>query len=233
MDACDLCDVLVVMDFDGTITTRDCLRTVLAHHVADLDALTTAARATGLSEAQALLQAVGRLRAPREQVLAEFAAAATLRAGFHDFARFLLERGARIALISLGFAEGIEAVWRREGLPEVPVLASRLEGDESVGYRLRVDQRFGDCPICGAGLCKGPAVDALRQPGDYVVAFGDGERDLCMARRADLVFARDGLADRCDREQIDCLPLTDYTRALRDLRRRLAERGSDRRPPRR
>jgi len=46
-------------------------------------------------------------------------------------------------------AEGIEAVWRREGLPAVPTLASSLGGDEELGYHLRLDEDFGDCPICG------------------------------------------------------------------------------------
>jgi hypothetical protein len=101
-----------------------------------------------------------------------------------------LDRGARAFIISVGFAEGIEAVWRRDGLPSVPTLASSLAGDERLGYHLPVDERFGDCPICGEGTCKGPAVDALRRPGDPVVAFGDGARDLCMARRARMASSR-------------------------------------------
>ena len=73
-------------------------------------------------------------------------------------------------------------------------------------------------------MCKGPAVDAVRRPGNLVVAFGDGARDLCMARRADLVFATDELAVLCDQESIAYSPFADFTRALRALEGRLRER---------
>jgi 2-hydroxy-3-keto-5-methylthiopentenyl-1-phosphate phosphatase len=51
-----------------------------------------------------------------------------------------------------------------------------------------------------------------------------------MARRADLVFARDELAVLCDREGIGYVPLTGFTRALRELDRRLGERPGASRP---
>ena len=223
MESSDLSNVLVVMDFDGTVTTSDCLRAVLSRNVALLPSLARAAQEAGLSQTETLAQAVGQLRLPKAQLLAEFAEAATLRRGFHRFLSTVLDRGARVSVISAGFAEGIETVWRREGLPAVAMLASGLGGDERLGYRLRVDERFGDCPVCGNGMCKGPAVDALRRPGDFVVAFGDGARDLCMVRRADHVFARDELAALCDQEAIGYSPLVDFTRALRALEERRAE----------
>jgi len=218
----DFSNVLVVMDFDGTITTSDCLRSVLSRHVEILPALLGAAREAGLSETETLVQAVAQLDVPRTQLIKEFTDAATLREGFHDFLRAVLERGARVSLISVGFIEGIEAVWRREELPPVMMLASTLGGDERVGYHLLIDERFGDCPVCGKGMCKGPAVDALRRPGDFVAVFGDGRRDLCMARRADAIFARDHLAALCERDGLAYNPLTEFTTALRDLEGSLA-----------
>jgi 2-hydroxy-3-keto-5-methylthiopentenyl-1-phosphate phosphatase len=226
MGSPDLSNVLIVMDFDGTVTTSDRLRSVLSHHVEVLPALLGVAREAGLSETETLVQAVAQLGIPRTQLLKEFADAATLRDGFHDFLGAVLERGARASLISVGFIEGIEAVWRREDLPPVTMLASALGGDEQVGYRLHVDERFGDCPMCGKGMCKGPAVDALRRSGDVVLAFGDSARDLCMARRADLVFARDRLAELCVAEGMRYRPLTDFRRAGADIEDFLEVRGS-------
>jgi HAD superfamily phosphoserine phosphatase-like hydrolase len=224
----DFSTVILVMDFDGTITTTDCLWAVLSRDVAVMPSLARAAREAGLSQTETLVQAVGQLRLPKAQLLAEFAEAAILRDGFSGFLAAVLERRAQVFLISAGFAEAIETVWRREELPAVPMLASGLGGDESLGYHLRIDERFGDCPICGKGMCKGPAVDALRRPGDLMVAFGDGARDLCMARRADLVFARDELAVLCQQESIAYLPLADFSGALSALEERLRERDVSR-----
>jgi 2-hydroxy-3-keto-5-methylthiopentenyl-1-phosphate phosphatase len=43
--------------------------------------------------------------------------------------------------------------------------------------------------------------------------FGDGVSDLCLAREADVVFARGQLARLCDAEGIAYHPLSDYRRA--------------------
>jgi len=214
MGSADAASVLFVMDFDGTITTEDCLRSVLKRHVPAMPELEQAVREHRLSEAQMLERGVGLIDVPRAQLTQEFAALATLRRGFGEFLTRHLSRGGRAAVLSLGFAEGIQAVWRHEHLPAVPMLVSSLSGDPQSGYQLLVDQHFGDCPVCGPGMCKGPAVEALRQPGDVVVAFGDGARDLCMARVADLVFARARLAELCELDGIPFHPLTDYLAAM-------------------
>jgi 2-hydroxy-3-keto-5-methylthiopentenyl-1-phosphate phosphatase len=46
-----------------------------------------------------------------------------------------------------------------------------------------------------------------------------------MARRADLVFARSGLARACEREGIPYVRLEDFTTALDTMSERLAARG--------
>jgi HAD superfamily phosphoserine phosphatase-like hydrolase len=222
MESADAASVLLVMDFDGTITTEDCLRSLLARHVPAMPELEQAVSEHRLSEAQMLVRGVSLVDLPKEQLTNDFAALATLRPGFEEFLARHLSRGGRAAVLSLGFAGGIQVVWRREHLPPVPMLVSSLSGDPGSGYHLQVDQRFGNCPVCGQGMCKGPAVEALRQPGDIVVAFGDGARDLCMARAADVVFARARLAELCELEGIPFRPLTDYLAAMGYLEERLA-----------
>lgn len=209
--------VLAVMDFDGTITSSDCMQTVLRRHVAAWSTLAEAVRAGRLAQAAAVEEAVGLLRTPRGQVLREFADAAVLRAGFREFLERLLDGGGRAAIVSVGFREGIAAVWRRERLAGVPLYAGELLGDPQTGFRLDLHELYGDCRVCGPGRCKGGAVDRLRRDGDTVLAFGDGARDLCLARAADVVFARATLARLCEREGIAWRPLEDFGGARRLL----------------
>jgi 2-hydroxy-3-keto-5-methylthiopentenyl-1-phosphate phosphatase len=217
--------LLAVMDFDGTITELDCMDALFRRHLASYQELVAAMRNGGLRPAEAVRRGVSALPIPREQVLAEFCEGAVLRAGFAPFLHGLLAGGGRTAVISAGFREGIERAWRREGLQDVHLFAGELLADPAGGHSLQLHAAFGDCADCGPRACKGPVVDGLRRPGDLVVAFGDGRRDLCMARRADLVFARSGLARACEREGIPYVRLEDFTTALDTMSERLAARG--------
>jgi 2-hydroxy-3-keto-5-methylthiopentenyl-1-phosphate phosphatase len=79
---------------------------------------------------------------------------------------------------------------------------------------VQFDPRLGDCPTCGPRRCKGGVVRLLRREGDTVAVFGDGISDLCLAREADVVFARGRLAELCEREGIAYHRLSDYRPAL-------------------
>jgi 2-hydroxy-3-keto-5-methylthiopentenyl-1-phosphate phosphatase len=213
------------MDFDGTITELDCMDALFRRHLESYPRLIRAMRSRELRPAEAVRRGVAALPISRTQVLQEFSDVAVLRQGFATFLRDLLAGGGRAAVISAGFREGIERAWRREGLSDIQLFAGELLEDPSNGHSLELHPAFGDCDVCGRHACKGPIVDGLRRPGDLVVAFGDGLRDLCMARAADLVFARSGLARSCEREGIAYVPLEDFTSALATMTERLdAER---------
>jgi 2-hydroxy-3-keto-5-methylthiopentenyl-1-phosphate phosphatase len=214
------------MDFDGTITELDCMDALFRRHLEGYQELIAAMRSGELRPADAVRRGVSELPIPGEQVLHEFSEAAVLREGFATFLQRLLAGGGRAAVISAGFREGIERAWRREGLADVQLFAGELLEDPTNGHGLELHSAFGDCDVCGPHACKGPIVDSLRRPGDLVAAFGDGQRDLCMARRADLVFARSGLARSCEREGIAYVPLDDFTRVLETMAERLAAKGA-------
>jgi HAD superfamily phosphoserine phosphatase-like hydrolase len=216
----DLGRLLVVMDFDGTITLDDCMDVVMAAHVPSWPEFEAAVQRGRLTQVAAFERATRLLRASRTVVLADFVVAAELRPGFREFLTGLLDGRARAVVISAGFRAGIEAVWRREGLPTIPVCAASLDAGEAGGLEMVLDERFGDCPVCGPGHCKAAVVSALRRRGDVVVAFGDGVRDLCMARAADHVFARAALARLCEREGVPWTPLERFDDAAEALRAR-------------
>ena len=209
--------VLAVMDFDGTMTTRDCMIAVLERYVEEWPRVADAARAEGLGEVMAVERGLGLLRLPLEQVVAAFVETAELRPGLGRFLVWLLGAGGSAAVVSAGIREAIESVLQAGGLPAIPVYAAELDGDAAHGYTLALHEDFGDCPVCGSGRCKGPLTRGLRRPGRLVVVFGDGGRDLCMAREADLVFACGRLLRLCAREGIPARALTDFGAARVEL----------------
>jgi 2-hydroxy-3-keto-5-methylthiopentenyl-1-phosphate phosphatase len=196
--------LLAFLDYDGTATTRECNEVVLQALVGDAwRPFEDEVRAGRLSHAECFSRQIGLVEAPRAQLLGAMVDAAEPAPGLAEFLAALRAGGGRAVVVSAGFREVIEAVWRRHDLPAVELAASELDSagqDEGPPQRVAYSPRLGDCPRCGPASCKAALLRALRRPGDVVWVFGDGASDLCPAREADLVFARGHLAELCAAE---------------------------------
>jgi 2-hydroxy-3-keto-5-methylthiopentenyl-1-phosphate phosphatase len=224
--------LLALIDYDGTVTTRDCNEIVLQRFTGDAwRVFEEAAHRGEIGHAECLDRQIGLLQVPRRTFLAAVVEAAEVAPGFSGLLADITGRGGRCVVVSAGFREAIEAVWRRERLPAVDVLASELVGSGRDGdppFRIAYSSALGDCPVCGPSRCKGAVVDALGEVGQTVAVFGDGLSDLCMARRADIVFAKGMLARLCVTEGIPHQVLDDFGRARAELSSWLACRHKDR-----
>jgi HAD superfamily phosphoserine phosphatase-like hydrolase len=212
--------LLAFLDYDGTATTRECIEVVLQDLVGDAwRPFEDEVRAGRLGHAEGLDRQIGLVEAPRAELLGAMTTAAEPAPGLGDFLAAVRAGGGHAVVVSAGFREAIEAVWRRHGLPPVELAASELVGAGRAGgppYHVAYSPRLGDCPRCGPASCKAAVLRALRRPGDTVWVFGDGASDLCPAREADLVFARGHLAGLCAAEGLSWRPL-DFIAAARTL----------------
>ena len=208
----------MLLDYDGTVTDRE-------YGVLALQQLTGDAWRAARRGRRARRDRPRRVPAPpgraghhlKDELIDTCARDARLAPGFAEFLTGLVAGGARVAVVSAGFREAIEAVWRREALPPVELFASAIVPRDGVAgppWTVRFDPRLGDCPTCGPDACKGGVLRRLRRPGDTVAVFGDGVADLCLAREADVVFARGRLPELCEREGIAYHRLSDYRPAL-------------------
>jgi 2-hydroxy-3-keto-5-methylthiopentenyl-1-phosphate phosphatase len=219
-----LARLLVLLDYDGTVTAHECNDLVLQNLTGDAWREPETALQRGLiGHAECFSRQVAMVNVPRTRFMEEIVRAADLAPGFEQFLRALSVAGARTAVVSAGFREAIEAVWNRHDLPAVQLFASELVG-ERPPFVVAYNPALGDCPVCGTGTCKGGLARSLRRPGDVLAVFGDGHSDLCMAREADVVFARGALVDLCRREGLARHDLHDFRAALRELRSELALR---------
>jgi 2-hydroxy-3-keto-5-methylthiopentenyl-1-phosphate phosphatase len=220
--------ILAILDYDGTLTTRECNEIALQRFVGDAwRPFEVEVRAGRMSHATCFDAQVNLVQAPQQQFLDALVQAAAPVPGLAAFLAALSERGGRAAVISAGFRVAIETFWQRESLPPTQIIASELVGHGPAGgppYRIAFNDALGDCPRCGPGACKGAVVRALRRPGDIVLAFGDGAGDYCTAQEADLTFARDYLAELCQSDGIVWRPLPDFTRVWHEVDEWLARR---------
>ncbi len=212
---------LVLVDFDGTITARDA-----DFVIAELARGRAAARAVYEPVAQAYealeiglteyferyLTGLGLTAAE----LGRHAGAVPCRPGFDEVVAACLERGHGLRVVSEGLDAYIEPVLRLLGAANLPLSCNRLvEGPEGLRVLPPIDGEA--CERCLN--CKGVHVRRARARGLRVAMVGNGASDLCAARHADLVLARDTLATLCHAEGLHFEPWESFAEVLSSLER--------------
>ncbi|MFC6839184.1 MtnX-like HAD-IB family phosphatase [Xanthomonas theicola] len=126
---------------------------------------------------------------------------------FVDLARDL---GMPLSIVSDGLDYPIARILGRHGLPQLPIIANRLLRTPEGQWRMASPHAQPDCP---SGTCK-CAVMAQHGSARSTLLIGDGRSDFCLAGRADLVFAKDGLLRHCRANGIAHRAIGDFEDAI-------------------
>ncbi len=199
---------LILVDFDGTITARDA-----DFVIADAARGSAAARAVYQPLAQAYESLEIGLAAYFEGYLAGLGLSAAeiarhvdavpCRPGFRELVRACEDRGWAVRVCSEGLDAYIRPLLEHLGVGELPLSCNRLV--ERDGRAWVLPPLDGEpCQRCLN--CKGVHARRARADGWMVVMIGNGASDLCAAREAELVFARDTLAELCRAEGVPFRP---------------------------
>jgi 2-hydroxy-3-keto-5-methylthiopentenyl-1-phosphate phosphatase len=200
----------VVCDFDGTATMEDTADALSIRYIGyerwkRANELFHAGR---ISFEQLLQEIFAPISATPEEVRSFAKAHARFRPGFER-----LVVTCRELLVPFVLASGGLDIYIRPALELLPPAlvegleiranhADHVPGGLALSFPYR--HAAGACGKCGS--CKGAVVKELQAKGRKVIAVGDGNADRCMARVADLVFARGRLLDWCEREGVPCEP---------------------------
>ncbi len=201
----------MVFDFDGTITEEDIFDAVFARF-ADPKCWEAhrAYHDREISMKEAYLAMAEHFRGSEVEVAAFVAGFARLRAGFRELLARLSAHGVRAMIVSNGFDLYLR-----------PLLESwriRLPEEDIRCHRARIlDHRFlptfNEHPKLNHGACligKAEIVRELQAEGYYVIFAGNGWSDTPAGRAADLVFARERLAEYCRKEGLPGVPFSDF-----------------------
>ena len=219
--------MVILCDFDDTVADRNIATLLLDRfHQAPSNGSTPAPwrklhqrfldAEISLAEYQeAAFAGMGTVRA--EQT-AYVKAEAALRPGFAELARYCAAEGIELAIVSHGLDFYIDALLEAAGVERVPFHAVETGGSDG---RPTFAYRYAE-PTCAwyPGNCKCAVLESYREHGHQVIYAGDGISDTCPARRADFVFAREGLLRYCraqgiaHRELTDFHAMLDYVRGL-------------------
>jgi 2-hydroxy-3-keto-5-methylthiopentenyl-1-phosphate phosphatase len=209
--------LLIACDFDGTITCRDTLHVVMeAFGPAGLwDSIEPKMRAGELTVEQAMQEEFSAVHATIDEVREVVLATAPLRPGFPALAAWAREEGHELVVMSAGFRSIIDIVFAVAGIEGLEIVSNNARFGRE-GCEITWSLPGGPCERCGRS-CKRHAL-ATRRRGRTAIYIGDGISDRCPSLDADIVFARDGLAEFLTDEGRTFRPYDDFF----DIRRSLA-----------
>ncbi|EJZ22864.1 MtnX-like HAD-IB family phosphatase (plasmid) [Rhizobium sp. Pop5] len=206
----------VFSDFDGTISIQDVTDVVLSCFAEpEWEDIEQQWKDGLIGSAECMRRQIALIRASRRELDAILDTVA-IDPGFPAFRDYCRVNGLPLTIVSDGVDYFIRHVLGRNGITDLPVVANLLhctvvDGLES--YTLAAAPNSAGCSS-GSGVCKCRVVSGM-EPQIYI---GDGRSDFCVAGRADLVFAKDKLADYCDDKNIPFIAFDDFTDLLSKMK---------------
>lgn len=201
--------LLIACDFDGTITCRDTLHVIVESfgERGVWEGLEPRLRSGEITVEQAMQIQFADVRATPDDVRDAVRELAPVRDGFAEWVEWCTAGGHRLVVISNGFRSIIDPVLADIGLGGLEVVAHDARFARE-GCRIVWSERGERCVLCGRPCKRAPLRE--RWNGEGLVYLGDGISDRCVSRTADLIFARDGLAEHLREHEVPYLPFEDF-----------------------
>lgn len=194
---------IVFCDFDGTITVEETFVAVLKKFAPQLSAKLLpemyARRVTLREGVRTILESIP---SSRYSEILEFTQLQPIRKGFVELLDFLEFQGVPLIVVSGGLRGMVETVLDNRVQRIHAIYAVDVE---TSGNFLKVNSQYER----GTELIAKVQVMA-KYPAYQKIAIGDSLTDLNMALEADLVFARDRLAEYLDEHQKSYIPWNDF-----------------------
>ena len=217
----------VFCDFDGTFAVQDVGSTLARRHAAERRAALWERLSRGeLTPWAYNMELLDGLSLPEERLDA-FLRTVELDPGARALLAWCEERAVPFRILSDGFDRNLDRLQELQGV-RFAYDANRLWYEQGA-WRIAAGHPDPGCS-CGTGTCKLARIRAFRasHPGTCIVHVGNGRvSDLCACRGADVVFAKDSLAEVLREQGVSFEPfetLHDVVEGLERLDRRLVSR---------
>ena len=211
---------VVFFDFDNTIATCDVFDNMLLLFSRDDRWMELEKRwKSGRIGSKTCME--GQLRGMRlsKKSLDSYLTKIKLDPYFKILYRFLRAKKVKTLVLSDNFDYVLNNILKINGVKGFKVIANKLHFSRD---KIVTDYPFKnkDCQICAHCKTKNLLDNT---PKDYKVIYvGDGSSDICPARRADMVFAKEGLLRYFRDNKLDCVAFHNLKEVFNHLKRKLA-----------
>lgn len=200
----------VFIDFDGTIAEHDVTDVLLERFAApEREIIEKNWLAGTINARECMAQQIALLNAFPDALNACLDEMRIDRA-FPDFIKMLTQNNINVAIVSDGLDYSIRHILQRYGLRDMTVFANRLIYNGNGHWQLQFPYENSACP---SGHCKCRRFDGL--PIGRTLYIGDGKSDFCPSEKADLVLAKDKLADYCAIKRLNYVKFTDFAEIMK------------------
>jgi 2,3-diketo-5-methylthio-1-phosphopentane phosphatase len=209
----------IFCDFDGTFAVQDVGSTIARRYAGDRRPALWAQLEQGLLDAwQYNMKLLDGLRLP-ERELEEFLRTIELSPGARELVAWCESAGIPFRVLSDGFDYNLDRLQVLNGV-RFEYDANHLHYEDGA-WRIEARHPNPAC-FCGTGTCKRLRIDRFRaeHPALCLVHIGNGRvSDLCAALAADVVFAKDSLAEELARRGLPFEPFETLLDVLPGLER--------------
>lgn len=207
--------MLFVVDFDGTLSLRDTVDAML-ERFADPEWMTVeqewlAGHITAIQCMQKQLRMVKADHVSLEKFFREIRLDASFLPFYQHVSQF-----SKVAIVSDGLGHAIRVAMKSAALPELPVYANKLHFI-SDGIDISWPHMNSACSA-GNGVCKCAVANDLSAGKQRIILIGDGKSDACLAKTADVVFAKGSLIKFCEDRAIPHIKFTTFADVLSEIK---------------
>lgn len=205
-------EIIVVSDFDGTITKKDGLYSFIENYAKDgWEKIEQDWVSGNISSKECLIEEFKLVPDMSEELVSSFIRTIDIDETFKDFYVKLSEKNIDFCIVSDGIDYFIDKILKQHGINDAKIISNHgvFRGEF---FEITFPN---DCSECknNAGTCKCKILNDLKQEYKKVVYIGDGVSDFCVANKADVLYAKAKLFDYCNKNGIDCV----YYSSFKDI----------------
>ncbi len=203
----------IYCDFDGTITKKDAVNTFFEMYAPQewlyYEQLWIEGKITSRENA---VKQVGLLPEITPQQLDEYIDGIEIDETFPEFIEFVKSKNIKFTILSDGFDLFINRTLEKHKIRNVEVFANHLIYKNNK-FSIEFPYYNSSCAV-GAGMCK-----CGRVKEHEFCYIGDGTSDLCIAKKADYLFATKKLKNFCEENLINYTPFDSFRNIIEILER--------------
>lgn len=202
-------DLIIVSDFDGTITERDGLYTFIKEYAkGDWEKIEQDWADGKISSKECLIEEFKLVPDLSEELIAGFVKTICIDEYFKDFYLKISEQNIDFCIVSDGIDYFINKILSMHGLENIKIISNHGEFRGEF-FELKFPNDSSECKN-NAGTCKCKIISELKKDYNKVIYIGDGVSDYCVADKADLLYAKSRLSDYCRKNNINFIPYNSF-----------------------